>query len=71
MFDIKYSLIPIRFSTLLYTDPVTFYSILSGYRTKEYAQTAMWVLLEPADLLFTSAKQLIFNENNGKLNKIK
>lgn len=52
--------------TMLYTDPITFYSILSGYRTMEYAQTSTWVLLEPAELLFTYAKQLIFTDKNGK-----
>lgn len=51
---------------MLYTDPVTFYSILSGYRTKEYAQTATWVLLEPAELLFNYAKELIYNSDNRK-----
>lgn len=49
---------------MMYTDPITFYSILLGYRTMEYAQTATWVLLEPAELLFTYAKKLVFTDNN-------
>ncbi|RZC36084.1 DNA repair endonuclease XPF, partial [Asbolus verrucosus] len=43
-----------------YSDPVTFYSTLSTYRSMEYAQTATWVLSEPAEMLFTQASSLIF-----------
>lgn len=50
---------------MFYTDSVTFYSILSNYRSKEYAQTSTWVLLEPAELLFTYAKQLVFCGKDG------
>lgn len=50
---------------MFYMDPVTFYSLLSNYRSKEYAQTSTWVLLEPAELLFTYAKQLVLTEGNG------
>lgn len=50
---------------MLYSDPVTFYSMLAECRTMEYAQTSTWVLLQPADLLFEHAKNLIFNKNLG------
>ncbi|GJQ83429.1 mei-9 [Trypoxylus dichotomus] len=50
-------------TTMLYSDPVTFYSMLAECRTMEYAQTSTWVLLQPADLLFESVKDLIFNKN--------
>lgn len=53
-------------STMLYTDPVTFYSILNQYRTMEYARTAIWVLLEPAELLFTHANSLVYSGDKGK-----
>ncbi|KAJ3660762.1 hypothetical protein Zmor_005196 [Zophobas morio] len=43
-----------------YADPVSFYSTLSSYRSMEYAQTATWVLLEPAEMLFSQASSLIF-----------
>ncbi|XP_044268362.1 DNA repair endonuclease XPF isoform X2 [Tribolium madens] len=46
--------------TMHYADPVTFYSTLSTYRSMEYAQTATWVLTEPAELLFSQAGSLIF-----------
>ncbi|KAJ8916739.1 hypothetical protein NQ315_013944 [Exocentrus adspersus] len=49
--------------TMLYSDPVTFYSIVSGYRTKEYAQNASWVLLEPAELLFSQSHSLVYNKD--------
>lgn len=52
-------------STMLYTDSATFYSILTSYRSKEYAQTSTWVLLEPAEHLFTYTKQLVLNEKDG------
>lgn len=55
------------FSTMLYADPVTFYSILTGYRSMEYAQTSTWVLLEPAELLFTYTKQLVLSQKDGML----
>lgn len=50
---------------MLYTDPVTFYSMLTSYRSKEYAQSSTWVLLEPAELLFTYAKQLVLSDADG------
>lgn len=50
---------------MLYSDPVTFFSIISGYRSMEYAQTSTWVLLEPAELLFSYAKQLVLTEKDG------
>ncbi|KAH0822060.1 hypothetical protein GEV33_000731 [Tenebrio molitor] len=43
-----------------YSDPITFYSTLSSYRTMEYAQTATWVWSEPAEMLFSQASTLIF-----------
>lgn len=49
--------------TMFHSDPVTFYSSIISYRTKEYAQNATWVLLEPAELLFTHANSFIFNNN--------
>lgn len=57
---------------MLYADPVTFYSILSTYRSMEYAQTSTWVLLQPAELLFTYAKQLVLSNKDGivKVNAI-
>ncbi|KAI4455174.1 dna repair endonuclease xpf [Holotrichia oblita] len=50
-------------TTMLYSDPVTFYSMLAECRTMEYAQTSTWVLLQPADLLFEHSRDLIFNKN--------
>ncbi|KAG5880660.1 hypothetical protein JTB14_022822 [Gonioctena quinquepunctata] len=47
--------------TMFHSDPVTFYSVVSKYRTMEYAQTATWVLLETADLLFSQMNSFIFN----------
>lgn len=52
---------------MMYTDPVTFYSLISEYRSVEYAQTSTWVLLEPAETLFTYAKQLVFSDK-GEFN---
>lgn len=51
---------------MFYTDAVTFYSVLSQYRSKEYAQTSTWVLHEPAEMLFTYAKQLVYSKQDGK-----
>ncbi|CAH1175922.1 unnamed protein product [Phaedon cochleariae] len=48
---------------MLHSDAVTFYSLISQYRTMEYAQTATWVLLSPAELLFTQVNSFIFNNN--------
>lgn len=39
--------------------------MLAECRTMEYAQTANWVLLPPAELLFEHAKELIYNKNKG------
>lgn len=49
---------------MLYTDPITFYSTLNNYRKTEYAQTATWLFLQPADLLFNHANSLVYG--NGK-----
>ncbi|KAF5277730.1 hypothetical protein FQR65_LT03710 [Abscondita terminalis] len=46
--------------TMMYSDPITFYTLVSKYRTMEYAQSSMWVLFEPAELLFTYAASLVF-----------
>ncbi|KAF5287071.1 hypothetical protein FQA39_LY16056 [Lamprigera yunnana] len=46
--------------TLLYTDPITFYTTVCSYRTLEYAQNCTWILFEPAELLFTYTNSLIF-----------
>jgi DNA excision repair protein ERCC-4 len=49
-----------NFRSMHYSDPITFYSTLSSYRTMEYAQTATWVWSEPAEMLFSQASTLIF-----------
>ncbi|CAH0557947.1 unnamed protein product [Brassicogethes aeneus] len=46
--------------TLFYADSVSFYSLLSGYRTMEYAKTSTWVWLEPAEMLFSFVNSLLF-----------
>lgn len=53
------------YSSMFYSDPITFYSILSNYRTMEYAQNSTWVLLQPAELLFTTGSSLIFTGDRG------
>lgn len=50
---------------MLYSDPVTFYANVCCYRTIEYVQTSTWVLLEPAELLFTYSGTLVFSGNRG------
>lgn len=50
---------------MFHSDPVSFYSTVKEYRTKEYVQTANWVLLDPADLLFSQADTFIFNADRG------
>ncbi|XP_017772571.1 PREDICTED: DNA repair endonuclease XPF isoform X1 [Nicrophorus vespilloides] len=47
--------------SLFYSDPVSFYTTLMTYRTLEYAQTSLWVLMEPANQLFANAAALVFN----------
>ncbi|XP_018577642.1 DNA repair endonuclease XPF [Anoplophora glabripennis] len=49
--------------TMLFSDSVTFYNIVSGYRTMEYAQSSSWVLLEPAELLFSQSYSLVYNND--------
>lgn len=51
--------------TLLHSDSITFYSILSQYKTSEYAQSSTWVLHKSADQLFTYADQLVFSGDRG------
>lgn len=64
--DVEDILIFIIYSrTLLYADPITFYSTVCGYRKMEYAQTSNWVFLQPAELLFTYASSLIFKGDRG------
>lgn len=41
-------------------DPVSFYSLLLEYRKAEYALKNNWVLLKPAELLFSRVSSLIF-----------
>lgn len=54
-----------NFRSMHYSDPITFYSTLSSYRTMEYAQTATWVWSEPAEMLFSQASTLIFTGDKG------
>ncbi|KAL3282354.1 hypothetical protein HHI36_005541 [Cryptolaemus montrouzieri] len=46
--------------TMLYSDPITFYSMLLEYRKSEYARNNNWVLLKPAELLFSHVSSLVF-----------
>lgn len=51
--------------TVLYSDSVTFYSVLGQYRKMEYAQTSLWVLHNSAEQLFNYANQLVFTGDRG------
>lgn len=53
-------------SMLFYADPVTFYSTVCSYRTMEYAQASRWILMEPAELLFSFAAQLVYSGDKGE-----
>ncbi|XP_044750246.1 DNA repair endonuclease XPF [Coccinella septempunctata] len=46
--------------SMLYSDPISFYSLLLEYRKAEYARNNNWVLLKPAELLFSHVNSLIF-----------
>ncbi|XP_025829916.1 DNA repair endonuclease XPF isoform X2 [Agrilus planipennis] len=48
---------------MLHEDPVTFYATLLKYRSREYAQISHWVLLEPAELLFTYSSCFVYGAN--------
>lgn len=37
-----------------------------NYRTMEYAKKANWILLQPAELLFSQINSFIFNSDKGK-----
>lgn len=50
---------------MLYSDPISFYSLLLEYRKAEYARNNNWVLLKPAELLFSHANSLIFTGDRG------
>nr|XP_023011814.1 DNA repair endonuclease XPF [Leptinotarsa decemlineata] len=52
-----------NFRTMFHNDPVTFYSVVSKYRTMEYAQTATWVLSQTSELLFSQMNSFIFNSD--------
>ncbi|CAG9863066.1 unnamed protein product [Phyllotreta striolata] len=49
--------------TMFHTDPISFYSAALNCRSKEYAQRANWVLLEPAELLFSQVNSFVFNKD--------
>lgn len=56
------------FRIMFYSDPVTYYTMVVSYRTKEYAQKANWVLLQPAELLFSQINSFIFTGDKGTSN---
>ncbi|CAH1964052.1 unnamed protein product [Acanthoscelides obtectus] len=49
--------------TMFYSDPVTFYCTVMNCRSLEYAQTANWVLFQPAEHLFTEISSFIYNKD--------
>lgn len=50
---------------LIHDDAVSFYALVSKYRTPEYAQiNSGWILLESAEQLFKYAKARVFNKKN-------
>ncbi|XP_053670214.1 DNA repair endonuclease XPF [Anopheles nili] len=49
----------------LYGDAVSFYALLKRYRTTEYVlNNSGWTILEPAEKIFTVAKERVFNREN-------
>lgn len=51
---------------LLHHDAVNFYSILSQYRTPEYAKVnSGWIYLDSTEQLFKHAKSRVFNSKQG------
>lgn len=52
-------------SSMFNCDPVSFYSLLLEYRKAEYALKNNWVLLKPAELLFSRVSSLIFTGDRG------
>lgn len=52
---------------MFYSDPITYYTTVMGYRSKEYALNANWVLYQPAELLFSQINSFIFTCDKGRL----
>lgn len=51
---------------MLCSDAVTFYTVVIGYRSMEYARNSTWVLLEPAEALFSQINSFVFDTKKGK-----
>ncbi|XP_041988580.1 DNA repair endonuclease XPF [Aricia agestis] len=50
---------------LIHDDSVSFYSLVSQYRTPEYAKiNSGWILLDAAEQLFRTSKTRVFNSKN-------
>ncbi|CAH0714279.1 unnamed protein product, partial [Brenthis ino] len=50
---------------VIHDDSVSFYALVSKYRTPEYAKVnSGWILLDSAEQLFKVAKRRVFNEKN-------
>ncbi|XP_045534517.1 DNA repair endonuclease XPF [Papilio machaon] len=50
---------------LIHDDPVSFYALVSKYRTPEYAKVnSGWILLDSADQLFGAARGRVYNSRN-------
>ncbi|XP_013142618.1 PREDICTED: DNA repair endonuclease XPF [Papilio polytes] len=50
---------------LIHDDPVSFYALVSKYRTPEYAKVnSGWILLDSADQLFGAARGRVYNTRN-------
>ncbi|XP_047530253.1 DNA repair endonuclease XPF [Vanessa atalanta] len=50
---------------LIHDDSVSFYALVSKYRTPEYAKVnSGWILLDSAEQLFRLAKARVYNNNN-------
>ena len=51
---------------MLHHDAVNFYSILSQYRTPEYAKVnSGWIYLDSTEQLFKHARSRVFNSKQG------
>ncbi|XP_049868551.1 DNA repair endonuclease XPF [Pectinophora gossypiella] len=51
---------------LIHDDSVSFYALVSKYRSPEYAKiNSGWILLDSAEQLFTLAKNRVFNSKNA------
>lgn len=56
------------FRNVIHDDSVSFYALVSKYRTPEYAQiNSGWILLESAEQLFRLARGRVFNTKNGSM----